>query len=108
MAKEEKKYQVLSTMTKEGVRNIGVNLYFRKIFRKFWYIFVAEFIILCVPTLWLDASKIKIPEMYAYAMIVLLLLNIVWMYYVIIKKGSEFWNRVKDMPEPMDLRDVKW
>lgn len=107
MTNKIKRYQVLNSLTKEEIKNIGVNRYFRRIFRKYWYIFAIEALALVVPTLWMDAIGMTIPDYYSYPILILLLVNLGWFNYAIFKKGNDFWDKVKDIPEPMDLREIK-
>ena len=30
-----------------------------------------------------------------------------WGYFGLYKAGKDFWNKVKDLPEPIDLREIK-
>ena len=102
MKKEVKKYTVLGSLTEEGIRSVGVSRWIRKYF---WlWGFALNFLIVVMVVSSIDK---KVYDIVQYPLVGIVVLFGLWCIYKIMKVGKQFFNKVKDLPEPIDLRETK-
>lgn len=100
MKKEVRKYLALRHYTEDDIRQFGHNNWIRK--NAAWII-VYVMLILAVMI-----AMSKLPSIYRYTVV----LPIILIPFIIgcvkcYKAGKKFFNKVKDMPEPIDIDNVK-
>lgn len=99
--KEVKKYTVIESLTEESIKSIGISRWIKKYV---WWLFLFLFVFVCLAML----SKPINSKIYDYSGMVIMVGVFFSFYYKgIYIEGKKFWNKVKDLPEPIDLREVK-
>ena len=102
MKKEVKKYAVIQSFTKDDIKADGFKRWFNK--RKNTIIFYMLAIIIVVPFgLGLESDNL----IYNYIISVLGLGVFIYYLVMYIRESKKFFNKVKDLPEPIDLRGIK-
>lgn len=100
MKKEVKRYTVLASLTEDNIKSTGFNRWFGKYM---WLscIWLAIGVVAMFMDIKLDNAATKI-------MVCVIFIGwFIWFFRNYYKSGKEFFNKVKDLPEPIDLRDIK-
>lgn len=107
MKKEAKKYRIICSTSKKNIKSHFFNRWFGKLLRKYWYVWSLELLAILVPPFWLDVINVAIPKIFGYFLVILVAGNYIAFlasYHVI---GKRYFNKVKDLPEPIDLDEVE-
>ena len=107
MKKPIKKYVVTKEMDAEEIKGIGFSRYFHKMLRRFWYIYIIAILIFIVPVVYYDFIDQQLPHSLAWLSLVVGFGTFFVTFCFVYNAGKKFFNKVKDMPEPIDLRKVK-
>lgn len=101
MKKTEKKYDILISRTKEGIKSIGQSkwAYSQK------YVYCGFLIALIIGFIFGQIYKDN--KAINYTMATLVLFMGIYFCTGMIIAGNKFWDKVKDLPEPKDLREIK-
>jgi hypothetical protein len=102
MKKEVKKYAVLESLTEEGIRSVGVSRWMRK----YVWLWISALVFLAAIML-ISSIDEKVYDIAQYPLTGIVVLFALWWIYKIMKVGKQFFNQVKDLPEPIDLRETK-
>jgi protein-S-isoprenylcysteine O-methyltransferase Ste14 len=104
MKKEVRKYTVINSLSEGGIRSVGMDRWMRQLGWKF-YAWAIGMLLYCLVFLFvIDDNTAK---WIRFLLIVPVVVAIVTFYYKWFNVGAKFWNKVKDLPEPIDLREVK-
>jgi hypothetical protein len=101
MKKEVKKYTVIKSVTEDGIKNVGINKWLISK-KKVWWSFAPILLVLFGLTF-----VEKLPRVIGILGSVIIALYGIYYCYGIWKSGKDFFNKVKDLPEPIDLREIK-
>jgi predicted ferric reductase len=102
MKTPEKKYAVIRHYTRDGLENFGYDRWVRK---HVWWL-VISFIILFTAGISTSYYAPKNNILQGIIIIVLSLLSCVYIFQAY-RYGKRFYQKVKDLPEPIDLDQVK-
>ncbi len=99
MAKKEQETRlVLNKMTRDAIKNLGVN---RWVYRKRWMLSGA----FIVSVIWMIVSTYLYEHSVSSAIIAVVPLVIVALFFYVqaTKVGKKFWEEIKDKPDPVDI-----
>lgn len=99
--KEQKKVLVLREMNESAVKNLGANRWANK--RQWWILGVVG-----VSLIWMFiVNMLYASGFQCYLLqIVPFVIVMITVAYKYTKEGNKFWDVVKDMPQPVDLRKL--
>ena len=99
---KSKRYDVLSSYTKDDIKAEAVRT----------WVFKKKLILICYAIIaFAYMLAIMIAELhgnvYAFILAAYMLIGIVVFYIQYYRIGNKVWNKLKDNPEPYDLRNIK-
>jgi len=100
--KEVRKYVVIEKLSKGGIETIGTNRWFRNHWK-------LPLITLAVDLLILILSQKVVLDNLPLKVISVILFSVLYIYvmYKLYKSGKDFYAKVKDLPEPINLEEIK-
>lgn len=96
-----KKYRVIHSLSEDGIRSIGINRWSTKAAYGFCVGMVLSFMLMLI----FKDSEVKFLS--GYLSVIPMVITFIGFVYGFLKAGKDFWNKVKDLPEPIDLDEVK-
>jgi uncharacterized membrane protein len=102
MKKEEKKYTVIRHYTKDNIVNIGYNKW---IGNNMWLLFVVS--IIAIGAQVLINEYVGKNSFWSYLVLIPYLAIIGYGFWRAMKYGVKLFDKIKDLPEPIDWDDIK-
>jgi hypothetical protein len=102
MKKEVRKYQVTRKYTESDLKNLGGSLWVKSLGKKGIVILLLFLVYAAIVAFGFEHNK---PVM--YSVVAILIVGYMYLMYGMTKASRKFWNKVKDLPEPIDLDEVK-
>jgi len=99
---KSKRYDVLLSYTKDDIKTEAVRAW---VFKKKW-LWICYSVIAFAYMLAITISDLH-GNVYAFILAAYFLIGVVLLYVQKYRVGNKVWNKLKDVPEPIDLRNIK-
>jgi hypothetical protein len=101
MAKETRRVEVLQSLSKSEVETLGGNRWFWKHLKVFMVVMALSLVLVIISGL---ITKPPVAPIIGWSELLGLTSIWYWVAWKIGREGKKFWNKIKDMPQPVDLR----